>query len=215
MGVARQPAAEDLAAEPVEVVLGETAFEVGAGVDPRRGVALQEELVAGATVALAAEEVVEADVVERGRRRERREVTAEPVEAVVGAVDHRHRVPADRGADAALELLVAGEPLLVLGRDRVDVVGRDHRRHADALLTRPLHEARQEIAGAGPAPFVDHRVERVEPLRGLARVDVGQLMDEAVDEHCAPGYARSPPLRNAHGYWRVTSRPEWAAVASG
>ena len=102
MRVARQPAAVDLAPEPVELLLGEPAFEERARVDARRGVALEEDLVAEAAVALAAEEVVEADVVERGRRRERREVAAEAVEAVVRPVDHRHRVPADvrRGCGA-------------------------------------------------------------------------------------------------------------------
>ena len=67
--VARQPAAVDLAPEPVEVLLGQAALEERAGVDAGRGVALEEDLVAGAAVGLAAEEVVEADLVERGRRR--------------------------------------------------------------------------------------------------------------------------------------------------
>ena len=98
-----QAPAVDLAPEPVEVLLVQPPFEERPGVDARRRVALEEDLVAGAAVALAAEEVVEADVVERGRRRERGEVTAEAVEAVVGAVDHRHGVPADVRADAALE----------------------------------------------------------------------------------------------------------------
>ena len=150
---------------------------------PGRGVTLEEDLVAEAAVGLAAEEVVEADLVERGRRRVRREVTAETVEAMVRAVDHRHRVPADERADAPLDVLVAGEPRLLLGRDRVDVVGGDHRRDADALLARALHEPREQVAGTGTAPAVDDRVERVEPLRRLGRVDVGELVDEAVDEH--------------------------------
>ena len=106
---------------------------MSARVDARRRVTLEEDLVAGAAVGLAAEEVVEPDLVERGRRRVRRQVTAETVEAVVRAVDHRHRVPADERADAALEVFVAGEPRFLLGRDRVDVVGLHHRRHADAL----------------------------------------------------------------------------------
>ena len=145
--VRRQAAAVDLAAEVVEVLLGEPALEEGAGVDAGRRVTLEEHLVAGAAVALAAEEVVEADLVERGGRREGGEVAAEAVEAVVRPVDHRHRVPADEGADAALEDLVAREPRLLLGRDRVDVVGGDHRGHADALLARALHEPGEEVAG--------------------------------------------------------------------
>ena len=54
--------------EAVELLLGEPALEEGAGVDARGGVALEEDLVAGLAVVLAAEEVVEADLVERRGR---------------------------------------------------------------------------------------------------------------------------------------------------
>jgi hypothetical protein len=57
-----------LLAEAVELVLGQPALEQeGAGVDAGGGVALEEDLVAAARVVLAAEEVVEADLVEAGR----------------------------------------------------------------------------------------------------------------------------------------------------
>ena len=46
------------------MILGEPALEEGARVDARRGVALEEDLVAHAVGVLAAEEVVEADFVE-------------------------------------------------------------------------------------------------------------------------------------------------------
>ncbi len=181
--VARQAAAVDLAAEPVELLLAEAPLEEGTRVDARRRVALEEDLVAEAAVALAAEEVVEADVVEAGRRRERGEVPAEGVEPVVRPVDHRHRVPADVGADPALEDLVTREPRLLLAGDRVDVVGADHRRHADALLPGVLHEPGEQVAGAGTATDVDDGVERIEPFARLLGVDVGQLVHEAIDEH--------------------------------
>src|SRR5262249_7460798 len=80
------------------------------------------------------------------RRRERGQVAPERVEAVVRAVDHRHRVPPDVRTDATLEELVTGEPGLLLGRDGVDVVGAHHRRDADALLARPLHEPGEQVA---------------------------------------------------------------------
>ena len=53
-----------LAAEVVELVLGQAALEERPGVDARRGVALEEDLVADSAAVLAAEEVVEADLVE-------------------------------------------------------------------------------------------------------------------------------------------------------
>ena len=111
--VTRQAAAEDLAAEPVEMVLGEAPLEERAGVDAGRRMALHEDLVAAPPVGLAAEEVVEADLVERRRRGEGREVPAQAVVAMVRPVDHRHRVPADGGPDAPLDELVAREPRLL------------------------------------------------------------------------------------------------------
>ena len=53
-----------LAPEVVELVLGQAALEERAGVDARGGVALVEDLVAAALAVLAAEEVVEADLVQ-------------------------------------------------------------------------------------------------------------------------------------------------------
>jgi hypothetical protein len=60
--IGRQAAARrELAAEALEVLLGQPALEERAGVDAGRGVPLEEDLVAAALVVLAAEEVVEAD----------------------------------------------------------------------------------------------------------------------------------------------------------
>ncbi len=157
--VRRQTLAGRLPPEVVELLLGQPALEKGTGVDARCGVALDEHLVAVAAVALPAEEVIEADLVQRGRRRVRGEVPAEAVEAVVGAVDHRDRVPAHEGANAALEELVAGEPRFLLGRDRVDVVGGDHRGHRRALVAGTLHQTREEIVRTRFALDVDDAVE--------------------------------------------------------
>ena len=165
----------DLLAEAVELLLGQPALEEGAGVDAGGGVALDVDLVAAAGVVLAAEEVVEADLVEAGRGLVRRDVAADLEALAVRGGDHHRGVPADEGADPALDLLVAGEPRLALGRDRVDVVGAAQRGHADLHLAGPLEQAEHHVAGALAAALVDQRVEGVEPVVGLVRVDVGQL----------------------------------------
>ncbi len=180
-----RPAPADLATEVVEVVLGEPAFEVRAGVDAGRGVALDVDRVAGLAVVLAAEEVVEADLVEAGARREGRQVAADAVGVLVRLDDHDGGVPTDERADAALDQLVAGEPGLALGRDRVHV-GRAHRRgEADLKLAGPLEELADEEPRPGLAVDVDDAVEAVEPLLGLFRVDVGKLVHEPVEDHGA------------------------------
>ena len=70
--------------------------------------------------------------------------------AVLVGLDHHHRrVPADEGADAALDVLVAGEERLLLGRDGVDV-RRGHRgRRADLQLAGPLEQLGRSGTGPG------------------------------------------------------------------
>ena len=138
MGVAGQAVAAHLVAEVVELGLGEPSLEEGPGVDARRGVTLDEDLVAEASVALAPEEVVEADLVERGRAGVGGEVAADALGAGVGPDHHGRGVPADVGPDPALLVLVAGEPRLGVGRDGVDVRGGDGGREVDLLGPGPL-----------------------------------------------------------------------------
>ncbi len=134
--------------EAVQLVSGQPPSEERPGVDAGGGVALDEDLVAAAGVALAAEEVVEADLVERGRRRVGGDVTADADAGPLRAVHHDRRVPADPGAVAALDVLVAGEPRLHLGRDGVDVVRRRQRGDRDTLLACAFEQAQHQIAGA-------------------------------------------------------------------
>ncbi len=183
VGVRRQagaPAVLDLLAEPVELLLGEAALEEGAGVDAGGGVALDEDLVAAALVVLAAEEVVEADLVEARRGLVGGDVAADLEALAVGAGDHDRGVPAEEGADALLDLVVAGEPRLPLGRDGVDVVGAAQRGHADLGLARPLEQAQHDVARPVPTALVEHRVEGGDPVGGLVGVDVRQLRGQAL-----------------------------------
>ena len=141
-------AGDRLAPEVVELVLAEPPLEERAGVDAGRRVALEEDLVAGLAVVLAAEEVVEADLVQAGRGGVRREVAADAGEPAVRAQHHRRRVPADDPADPPLHLLVAREVRLLLGADRVDVAGLGQRRQPDLELARALQQLVDEEPGA-------------------------------------------------------------------
>jgi hypothetical protein len=144
-------------------------------------VTLEVDLVAAHRVVLAAEEVVEPDLVERRRRRVGADVPAGAA-LDVGAVDHHGRVPADVAPDAPFELLVAGEARLALRRDRVDVVGRRQRRDPDVALPGALEDLQEQEPAAAAAVLVDHRVERLEPLAGLDLVDVGVLGGQPVGD---------------------------------
>ena len=171
-----------LLAEPEQLLLGEPALEERPGVDAGGGVALDEDLVAAARVVLAAEEVVEADLVERRGRLVGGDVAADLEPLAVGVGDHDRGVPADERADPALDVLVAGEPRLALRRDRVDVVGAAQAGHADLLLPGPLEQLEHEVAGTLAAAVVDQLVEGIEPLAGLVGVDVRELGGQPAED---------------------------------
>jgi hypothetical protein len=124
--------------------------------------------------------VVEADLVEAGRRLVRGDVPADAETGAVGSRDHHGGVPADERADAALDVLVAREPRLALGRDRVDVVGGAQGGHADVALACTFEQSQHQVARTVAATLVDHRVQRVDPLLGLLGVDVGELCGQTL-----------------------------------
>jgi hypothetical protein len=82
-------------------------------------------------------------------------------------------------------ITIAREPRLELGWDGVHVGRRDSGGEADLRLPGPLEELGEEVAGAGLAAGLDHGVEAVQPLARLDRVDVGELVDEAVEDHAS------------------------------
>ena len=118
--------------------------------------------------------MVEADLEEVRRGSVARDVPAELRVLAVGAHDHRERVPADDRGEPLLDLEIARELRLVLERDRVLVRGVEDRRQLDALRPRAVEQAlEQERRAVGPLGL-DERVERLEPLARLDRIEVGR-----------------------------------------
>ena len=128
-----------------------------------------------------------------------------PMPGPLRAVHQDRRVPPDVGADAPLDVLVAGEPRLPLGRDGVDVVGGGQRRHADLPLAGALQQPQHHVAGALPAALVDDAVERLDPLERLLGIDVGELARQTVADHRALAF----------GGHRRSSIGEVSGVAGG
>ena len=155
MRVRRQAVAARLLPEAVEVRLGQPSVEEGAGVDAGGGVALDVELVAAARALLAAEEVLEAGLVEPGRRGEGGDVAAE---ALAGAAGHHGgRVPAVPGGDPGLDRLVARVRGLGGGRDGVEVLRLQQRRKRE--VTGALQGAAHQVRGPVRACGLGDRVE--------------------------------------------------------
>src|SRR5579884_246883 len=165
--------ARHLAAEAVELLGREPALEERARIVARGGVALEVDEIAAAAVARRVPEVVEADLVERRQRLVGRDVAAELRGDLVGAHDHRYRVPAHDRAQPTLERGIAREPRLLLGCDRVDVRGVEAGDRAGALMLCALYDPGQELPRSIRPVMRDDRVQRLEPLAGLLAVDVG------------------------------------------
>ena len=161
--------------EPVQLVLGQPALQERPRVDARRRVPLEEHLIARLAMVLAAEEMVEANLIQRRRRGIRRDMPAHSHAGAVGPGHHHRGVPPDVSPDPPLDMLVAREPRLPLRRDRVDVVGAAQPGHPDLLLARPLQQPEHDVPGARPAPGPDDGIERLDPFARLVRIDIGQL----------------------------------------
>ena len=170
--VGRESAAINLPAKTVQLLFGQAAFEKRARVDAGRAVALEVDQITRMGVGRAAKEVIEAHVIQGGRRGERGDVPAEIVIALVGAEHHGQGVPANERANAALHEQVAGHERLFGGRDRVSIRGCQHVGQTLAGLRQPRRQAlHQHVRPAAPV-FPDDRLQRVEPLLGLLGVDV-------------------------------------------
>jgi hypothetical protein len=187
----RQAVAARLLAEVVELLLAEAPVEEGAGVDAGGGVALDVELVAGAVPLLAVEEVVEAGLVQPGRRGEGGDVAADAEAGAAG--DHRGRVPAVPGGDPGLHLQVAVELGLGGGRDGVDVIGLQQLGQRETGALGVLQRTPHQVRGAVRARGLGDGVQGGRPFGGLLGVTVRELVELARKLSYGVGHDRRLP----------------------
>src|SRR4051812_48580424 len=136
---------------------------------------LEEDDVAVVVVALALEEMVEADFVERCGRRERRNVSANAVVGLVRLDDHCERVPADEALDPALDFAAAGKRWFFYSGDRVDVRSVGGEGLLDALAPGMIAELLEQTTDAGGSTVLQDVIERLEPFAGLERIELGRI----------------------------------------
>ena len=170
--VGRQALAIHLAAKVIQLFLGQASFQKGAGVDPGGGMSLGEYQVAAVLVRGGVPEVVEADVVERRRRGEGGDMTAQVGRHAVGLDHHGHCVPADVGADPVFECTVARIAWLEVWRNRVHIgrVGRIGQvgPAAPCLVDQTLKEDMSPFGSIR----LHHGLQGIKPFLGLLGVDV-------------------------------------------
>ena len=122
MWVGGQAVAVDLLTEIIELLLTDATLEEGARVNAGGRVALKVNEVSFVVLVWPAKEIVETDVVERGRRGKGGDMTANAGIAHIGAHNHRHRVPAHDPADLPLHEHITRHPVFA-GRGNGVFVG--------------------------------------------------------------------------------------------
>ena len=168
--------------EPVEVFLGQAPFQERPGVHAGGGVALEEDLVPAACMVPAAEEVVEANLVQRRGTGIGGDVSANADVRALGAVHQNRCVPAQPGPVLALDFFLAGELRLLVGRNGVHVIGgRDHG-HADTLRASPLEQATHNELGTLRATLLNQCIQRLKPFGSLLWITIRQLVCQPAED---------------------------------
>src|SRR5712691_13292028 len=107
--------------------------------------ALEIDEVAAARIVPAAEEMIEADFIERSRGSKGGDVSAQRAVELVRLHDHGHGIPADQALDSAFHLAIAREERLTAGGDGVDVRRVRGERDFDAVTNRLMFQLGKEI----------------------------------------------------------------------
>ena len=169
----KAPGRLQLSAKVLQIVFGEPTFEKGARVHARRRMTLKVNQVAAvAIVASSAKKVIEANFVQRGGRRKSRDVSTQPIEVLVGAVHHRHRVPANDAFDASFELAIPRIARLLAEVDRVDIGRVEGMGQLHPLLPRFAIQDGQKLFNSLRTFGIQDIFEGVEPLLGFRGINV-------------------------------------------
>ena len=164
---------------------GQAAEHERARVDAGGGMALEEDEVAAVLVGRRVPEMIEADVVERRRRREARDVAAD-----VGVLVRAHAPSPSRSSarTSGCGARCSGSPgnarLRVGGIVLMYAVFAENGRYAPRLARLSIRCSIRKCARSGPSTR-EHGVERVEPFARFLRIDVG-LMSMGVLSNCGP-----------------------------
>src|SRR5262249_23174981 len=117
-------------------------------------------------------EMHEADVVERSRRLEARNVAAEFRGMLVRPKHNRQRVPANERTNSVFDRPVAGVWLLLLGWNRIEVWRVGRRGHRRALAPRTVQPPLEQVVCALRTFDLDHTFKGINPFLGFDRIAI-------------------------------------------
>src|SRR5262249_23556773 len=167
-----QALAVDLLSEIQELVLSEAALEKGSRVNARRGVSLNVNEITAVMRRWRMPEMHEADVVERSRRLEARNVTAKLGGMLVRPQHDGKRVPANERTNSVLDRPVTRMRSLSLGRERIEIRRVRRIGHGRAPSARSIEHLLQQVVRAFGPFDLDHTIKRIEPFFGLRWIGV-------------------------------------------
>src|SRR5450631_207499 len=152
----------------LQLLFRNAAFEIGARIHARRGMALEVNQIAVSGFGLRLQEMIERNFVQRGRRSESRNVTANAALDLVGPHHHGQGIPAHQALDAALHFLAARKGRLLPGSDRVLVrgsrgKGKVYAGGAAGVQRKLLQQASSPLR----ATLGQHIIQRIQPLPGF------------------------------------------------
>ena len=169
MRIGRQALAVHFLAEIENLLLGDAAFQKGAGVNAGRGMALDKHQIAAMRVARRAPEMHEADIIERGCGLEGGDMAAEFGGNLVGLEHDGGGVPADRGAYFCFDGAGARRLGLVGRMDGVAIGGVPGEGQLRAIFPRFRNHLAQDVIHPLHALKSLNRVQGFQPLAHFER----------------------------------------------
>ncbi len=159
-------------AEVLQVLVIQTAFQERSSVLAGRSMALEIHKIAGLIGVPCMEEMVVADLGQRGKRGIGRDVAADAGVVFIGSYHHGHSVPADQALDAPFHRAVARVRHFFIHRNGVDVGRFEPIGSLRAVESRAVDEAAEEVCRAIRSSLFNDAIERFKPLAGLLCVRI-------------------------------------------
>src|SRR5699024_4501966 len=175
--------------EAVEVIFIQTAFHVRTCVHARRGVSLEEDLVAARWIVLAAEEVVKANFIQRSSTGIGRDVATDANAWALLTVHHDGRIPTNPVTITLFQFLITRELRLNSVGNGLNDSSRRYGSSRYTLGRRALQEAQHKVSSSLGRCFVEQAVERIHPLAGFFRVAIVHVRGNSVADEWEIGIA--------------------------